>query len=315
MAKVGAAAGAALLLFIILIAGAAAGVASMFGLGSDSPPTQTAAADIPAQYLVLDMQAAATCPGLPWSVLAGIGKAESDFGRAADQVSDKGAVGPMQFLPDTFAEYDRPVPPGGADPPTPWDPVDAIYAAARLLCANGAKNGTDIPGAIYAYNNSEDYVQKVLDYSAQYSTGTSGTTGTQTPPDTADTATQSAAIAKVLAYARSQLGVPYEWGGNGPAHGQGFDCSGLVQQAYAAAGITLPRVATDQYHAGKILPPGTPLLPGDLVFFGNPQFAHHVGIYAGNGLMINAPNSGSVVRYESYQWPDYFAATRPTARS
>ncbi|WP_228563715.1 transglycosylase SLT domain-containing protein, partial [Catenulispora rubra] len=119
MAKAGAAAGAALLLVIILMAGAAAGVASIFGFGSGSPPTQTAAADIPSQYLVLDMQAAATCPGLPWSVLAGIGKAESDFGRAKNQVSAAGAVGPMQFLPETFNQYARPIPPGGADPPTP----------------------------------------------------------------------------------------------------------------------------------------------------------------------------------------------------
>ena len=81
MGRVAAAAGGALLLVMILVAGAAAGAASMFGLGSDSPPSATAAADIPAQYLALDMQAAATCPGLSWTVLAGIGKAESDFGR------------------------------------------------------------------------------------------------------------------------------------------------------------------------------------------------------------------------------------------
>ena len=308
MAKLAGAAGAALLLVLLLIAGAAAGVASAFGLGSDAQPSATAAADIPASYLVLDMQAAATCPGLSWTVLAGIGKKESDFGRAKDQVSDKGAVGPMQFLPATFDEYAQPVPPGGADPPTPWDPIDAVYAAARMLCANGAKNNTDIHGAIYAYNHSDDYVKEVLGYAAQYSSAI-GDSGAPVA------ASDSAVVQKALAYAMAQLGVPYEWGGNGPAHGQGFDCSGLVQQAYAAAGITLPRVATDQYHAGKILPPGTPLQPGDLVFFGNPQFAHHVGIYVGNGKMINAPNTGSVVRIEDYQWPDFFAATRPTARS
>jgi cell wall-associated NlpC family hydrolase len=304
--RLGAAAGGALLLVLILIAGAAAGVASMFGLGSDSPPSAAAAADIPAQYLVLDMQAAATCPGLSWTVLAGIGKKESDFGRAKDQVSDKGAVGPMQFLPATFDEYAQPVPPGGADPPSPWDPVDAVYAATRMLCANGAKGGADIHGAIYAYNHSDDYVKEVLNYAAQYSSATPD-------PGTAPSGPDAAVAAKVLAYARAQLGVPYEWGGDGPAHGQGFDCSGLVQAAYAAAGITLPRGATDQYRAGKILPPGTALQPGDLVFFGSPQFAHHVGIYVGNGMMINAPNTGSVVRYEEYRWPDYFAATRPTA--
>jgi cell wall-associated NlpC family hydrolase len=291
---------------MILVAGAAAGAASILGLGSDSPPSATAAADIPGQYLVLDMQAAATCPGLSWTVLAGIGKKESDFGRATDQVSDDGAVGPMQFLPATFDQYAQPVPPGGANPATPWDPVDAVYAAARMLCANGAKNGTDIHGAIYAYNNSEDYVKEVLDYAAQYSSAIGD-------PGAPVSSSDSTVVQKVLAYATAQLGVPYEWGGNGPAHGQGFDCSGLVQAAYAAAGISLPRVATAQYHAGKILPPGTPLEPGDLLFFGNPQFAHHVGIYVGNGKMINAPNTGSVVRIEDYHWPDYFAATRPTA--
>ena len=213
----------------------------------------------------------------------------------------------MQFLPATFDEYAQPVPSGGADPPTPWDPVDAIYAAARMLCANGAKNGTDIHAAIYAYNHSDDYVNKVLGYAAGYSTAI-GDTGAPVA------GSDSAVVQKVLAYATAQLGVPYEWGGNGPAHGQGFDCSGLVQQAYAAAGITLPRVATDQYHAGKILPPGTPLEPGDLLFFGDPQFAHHVGIYIGNGKMIDAPNPTTVVRIEDYHWPDYFAATRPTAR-
>lgn len=306
MAKIGAAAGAALLLVIILMAAAAAGVASMFGLGSGSPPSQSAAADIPAQYLALDMQAAATCPGLSWSVLAGIGKVESDFGRAKDQVSPAGAVGPMQFLRTTFDQYAQPVPPGGAKPPTPWDPIDAVYAAARMLCANGARNGADIHAAIFAYNHSDDYVSQVLSYAAQYS---STITDTGTPVGASD----SAIVQKVLAYAHAQLGVPYEWGGDGPAHGQGFDCSGLVQAAYATAGISLPRTATDQYNSGKILPPGTQLQPGDLLFYGSPQFAHHVGIYIGNGMMIDAPHTGAAVRIEDYRWPDYFGASRPTA--
>jgi cell wall-associated NlpC family hydrolase len=306
--KVGAAAGAALLLVIILITAAATGAASLFGFGSNSPPSANASADIPAAYLLLDMQAAASCPGLPWSVLAGIGKAESDFGRAADQVSSAGALGPMQFLPSTFDQYAQPVPPGGVHPPTPWDPVDAVYAAARMLCANGARGGADIRAAIFAYNHSEDYVSEVLSYAARYSAAIPD-------PGQAPAAPDSATVQKVLSYARAQLGVPYEWGGDGPAHDQGFDCSGLVQAAYAAAGIILPRTATDQYRAGKILPPGTPLQPGDLLFFGNPQFAHHVGIYIGNGMMIDAPHTDAVVRIEDYHWPDYFGASRPTARA
>ena len=69
----------------------------------------------------------------------------------------------MQFEPATFAEYDEPVPPGGAVPPSPYDPVDAVYAAARDLCANGAANGADLSDAVFAYNHSDAYVAEVLD--------------------------------------------------------------------------------------------------------------------------------------------------------
>jgi cell wall-associated NlpC family hydrolase len=147
-----------------------------------------------------------------------------------------------------------------------------------------------------------------------FSLGSDSTSSTlaQAESGTMTVTSDSATAQTVLAYARAQLGVPYEWGGDGPTHDQGFDCSGLVQAAYAAAGITLPRTATDQYQAGKILPPGTALQPGDLLFFGTPQNAHHVGIYLGNGMMIDAPHTGAAVRIEDYHWPDYFGASRPT---
>lgn len=57
----------------------------------------------------------------------------------------------MQLLAATIAEYDQPVPNGGADPPSPYDPTDAIHAAVRMLCANGARNNADVTAAIYAY--------------------------------------------------------------------------------------------------------------------------------------------------------------------
>ena len=63
----------------------------------------------------------------------------------------------MRFEPATFAEYDLPVPPGGLSPPDIYDPVDAVYAAARMLCANGAANGADIPGSVLACKHSEAY--------------------------------------------------------------------------------------------------------------------------------------------------------------
>ncbi|MGH9058742.1 MAG: C40 family peptidase, partial [Acidimicrobiales bacterium] len=101
----------------------------------------------------------------------------------------------------------------------------------------------------------------------------------------------------------------YLWGGEGPG---GFDCSGLVQAAYASAGVSLPRVAQAQFDAGPALPPGQALVPGDLVFFGSSTSdVTHVGIYVGGGDMIDAPHTGAFVRREPYRWSDYLGATRP----
>ena len=74
----------------------------------------------------------------------------------------------MQFLPATFARYALPPPSGGLDPPSPFDPPDAIYAAARMLCANGARDSTDLYAAIWSYNHSDAYVSHVLDHARRY---------------------------------------------------------------------------------------------------------------------------------------------------
>lgn len=116
---------------------------------------------------------------------------------------------------------------------------------------------------------------------------------------------------------RARAGRPaYEWGGNGPAAGDlGFDCSGLTRFAYAAAGISLPRTAHLQYYAGPGVPSGAPLLAGDLVFYGVPSNVHHVGLYLGDGTMVNASDVGTPVQVAHYRWPgdDYLGATRPAA--
>ena len=251
--------------------------------------------------LTLYQQAAATCPGLPWTILAAIGTVESDNGQSNlpgvhSGANAAGAEGPMQFEPATFAAYDEPVPAGGALPPSPYDPTDAVYAAARLLCADGASGGADLSGAVYAYNHSASYVAQVLALAQSYAaSGAGAAVGTLT------TATGAGAVA--VSWALSQIGTPYVWGGETP--GVGFDCSGLVQAAYAAAGVALPRVAQDQYDRTPKLGPGSALAPGDLVFFGGgPGSIDHVGLFAGvvegQDVMIDAPHTGADVRAEAF---------------
>jgi len=119
----------------------------------------------------------------------------------------------------------------------------------------------------------------------------------------------SATAQRAIAAARRWLGTPYAWGGggvNGPGPGMppdegviGFDCSSLMQYAYAQAGVTLPRVSRQQYHAGAHYPIEQ-AQPGDLVFWadatGNPAAIHHVGLYIGDNKVLHAPQSGDVVK-------------------
>jgi hypothetical protein len=108
----------------------------------------------------------------------------------------------------------------------------------------------------------------------------------------------------VVQAALAHLDTPYRWGGTGPS---GFDCSGLAQSVFGALGVSLPHHAADQYALGTPVA-GPQLEPGDLVFFGDPIY--HVGIYVGDGNMIDAPHTGSYVRLESMNWPDYSGACR-----
>jgi cell wall-associated NlpC family hydrolase len=113
-----------------------------------------------------------------------------------------------------------------------------------------------------------------------------------------------APVAVRAAYAL--LGRPYVWAAAGP---QAFDCSGLTQWVWARAGVALSHYTGLQWNEGRKVGRGE-LAPGDLVFFG--RDLHHVGIYIGSGLMINAPHTGAVVRVEPVWWTRYAGAVRPT---
>jgi cell wall-associated NlpC family hydrolase len=113
-----------------------------------------------------------------------------------------------------------------------------------------------------------------------------------------------ASAAAAVRAAASQIGKPYRWGAAGPG---AYDCSGLTMWAWAHAGVSLPHSSRAQYAS---LPhvPLSQMAPGDLVFFGSP--IHHVAIYKGGGIMIDAPHSGANVREESV-WRNPVGAARP----
>ncbi|MEU0964226.1 NlpC/P60 family protein [Streptomyces sp. NPDC005917] len=100
--------------------------------------------------------------------------------------------------------------------------------------------------------------------------------------------------AAAFAAARTRLGTPYVYGATGPSS---FDCSGLTSWAYAQAGVSIPRTSESQTTIGTRIYSTSGLQVGDLVFFFNDL--HHVGLYAGNGQILHAPRTGTVVRYES----------------
>ncbi len=121
--------------------------------------------------------------------------------------------------------------------------------------------------------------------------------------------TSSAGVASALAFARAQIGEPYVWGAAGPSS---WDCSGLVMRAWAQGGIDLPHYSVAQYEESTPISFGD-LRPGDLVFWGttdSPSSIHHVALYAGNGMIIQAPHTGANVDEVSmYSWtaPNFFA--------
>ncbi|MEU2738635.1 bifunctional lytic transglycosylase/C40 family peptidase [Streptomyces sp. NPDC007095] len=237
---------------------------------------------------------------------------DTDGGRWDGTATGERAVGPFQFLPSTWEGIGKDA--NGDKTADPHNADDAALGAAVYLCGNGRDltKRTQLEAAILQYNHSSEYVANVLGWIDQY------TAAAKSP----DLKNVSGRVRAVLEVALSQRGVPYSWGGgstNGPSTGiccspsgksgadiTGFDCSGLTLYAYAKAGISLPRTAAAQAGVGKRIPAGlgtTALKPGDLVFFayapGRDSTIYHVGIYVGNGRMVNAARPGTQVRLDA----------------
>ncbi|MGH3344885.1 MAG: NlpC/P60 family protein [Carbonactinosporaceae bacterium] len=302
-------------LVVALVALAVVGISGVASTG-----VGLAQGTVPRQLAPLIVKYGQLCPTLNPPRLAAQLYQESGFDPRA--VSPVGARGMAQFMPATWEAHG--VDADGDGVASPWNPVDAIASAAHYDCAlagdvrNLPGDAADLMLAAYnagpytvlrhrgvpPYEETRDYLERIEALERAFA----APRGAVVPPP--------AAARRSIAFAFDKLGTPYLWGGEGtPAHGGRFDCSGLTQAAYRRAGVNLPRTSREQWYAGPHVPRAQ-LRPGDLVFFAfdltDPGTIHHVGIYVGNGHMINAPFTGAVIRFDPVDQPDYIGAVRPT---
>jgi cell wall-associated NlpC family hydrolase len=284
--------------------------------------SKTAKNSIPSDYLSW-FQHVGQQYGVPWVILAGIGKIESNDGQSSlpgvhSGWNYAGAAGPMQ-IGVTGASGNTwggaPVHPASEQVngvatdenrdgiASVYEAPDAIAGAAKYLLRNGVQS--NVQGAIFAYNHLESYVQDVLYYANMYTQGGYTVTQVSTDASTAcltsdDQQAPNQTVANVIAYAEAQIGKPYIWGGTGP---DGYDCSGLVMIAYRSAGIDIPRTSQDQWSWGPKIQPGSEE-PGDLVFFagsdGTLTDPGHVGLVIGKNQMVEAYATGFNIRISSF---------------
>ncbi|MFD8953940.1 NlpC/P60 family protein [Streptomyces xanthophaeus] len=297
---------------------------------------------VPAQYAPLILAAAAACDqGLPPAILAAQLWAESNFDPTAISRDSAGrpiAYGISQFIPDTWATQG--VDGDGDGDKDVMDPKDAIPAQGRMMCgllktakAHPEYSGSPIEKALAGYNagwgrveqfggvppasfaagQTYNYVKAILARSVKYTAAGGGgggpvelPDGFELPPDTPPQ------VRTAVAWALAQKGGWYQLGGDctnalGSKPQHWCDCSSLMQQAYRAAGITIPRVTFDQIDLPIKVGLDDPK-PGDLVFNagsdGSAASPGHVGMYIGSGLLIESPRTGvrtRIVPYSSWR--------------
>jgi cell wall-associated NlpC family hydrolase len=291
------------------------------GEANAQPGEAADARAIPAGYLDL-YKTAGKRFGMPWNVLAGIGKVETNHGQSRlpgvhTGENFAGAGGPMQFLAATWAAF---AVDGNSDGKKDrYHPADAIPSAAAYLKHNGAPDR--MRTAIFMYNHSWEYVDMVLGWSKRYASGAFDivqTDGAVCADNAFLDGISDAVIGKIITFAMAQRGKKYIFGAAGP---DAWDCSSLMQAAYRQVGVSIPRTTFGQWPFGVRVPKGKER-PGDLVFFNSgpnsrPGHPGHVGLVLGGGKMVVArcsacqPNIG-VQNYTIRG--DLAGFTRPLAR-
>jgi cell wall-associated NlpC family hydrolase len=201
--------------------------------------------------------------------------------------------------------------------------IEQLRGAAHVELASLKSRQTELKGAKKTVTEKLDAARQLLsrltdeqraqlgDLGASGGAGSAGQRASRSAPrdlgpvsSPGSVAAPNSRAAEAVAYAYGKLGSPYVWGATGP---DAFDCSGLAQAAYRAAGISLPRTTYAQINAGRRIS-RSELLPGDLVFFYSG--ISHVGIYVGNGQMIHAPNPSAPVRLAPVDEMPFAGATR-----
>jgi cell wall-associated NlpC family hydrolase len=321
----------------LLFAAGAGNCASTAANQAQPGVSAEAANSIPATYLKW-FQRAGLQYNVPWTVLAGIGKVESDDGRTtlpgvtqASVSNAFGAAGPMQIgikgasgnswggaavHPASEVVNGVATDEDGDGIASVYDAADAIAGAAKYLVAHGVQQ--NVPAAIFSYNHASWYVQEVLQWASTYAAGgftiadtnPAAGTGAVAAGTGGQSCTQNGTLAsfvppnvivsEAVNYAEAQIGKPYLWGGTGP---DAFDCSGLVLMAYRSAGVNIARTSEQQW---LTLPhvPLSKVLPGDLVFFagsdGTATAPGHVGLVISKNTMIEAYATGTPVRVSTF---------------
>ncbi|MEV6351831.1 NlpC/P60 family protein [Streptomyces hydrogenans] len=181
-----------------------------------------------------------------------------------------------------------------------------LAAARALLARLTAEERARYEAAVAARTAPTPGTTARTGADAAGTTATGGTTARadRSSGDRAPVAAPTGRASAAISFARAQLGKPYVWGATGPS---GYDCSGLTQAAWRAAGVSLPRTTYTQINAGRRVS-RSELAPGDLVFFYSG--ISHVGLYIGGGQMIHAPRPGAPIRIAPIDEMPFAGATR-----